>query len=235
MLGRRMMMAAAGASGGGKVASVSNTDNDTLTESLRTVATHSSMSFGAAPGGGETRQIIAIHMNCQGAAARSVSSMTIGGQTASFLTGSRVQTGTPWCNIEAWIATVPSGTSGDVVVTKSGSSAIDMLGVFRLIDGASTADNANTDSSTSDVVLSLDVTSVADGVIVAMAANTQTGTPAYAWTGATVDFNTDGVGNSSWSGASEDTSTATATTVEADPDAAPGTQVGCAVAIGPET
>jgi hypothetical protein len=106
--------------------SLTYVDSDVSASSLTTY-TFSSLDFGDADGG---RYLIAALYGLSGTASRTVSSVTIGGVTASAL---YYQAGA-FNDATAWYsAYVPSGTSGNVVIVWSGTNARCSCGLFRAV------------------------------------------------------------------------------------------------------
>lgn len=110
-----------------------------------TTHSHTSLSFGAAAA---NRHII-VCVSYEHADNRTISSMTVGGvysaTRAAQSTASAAQ-----ANCEIWIAAVPTGTSGTVAVTFSGSTSRSAVSLYRAIGlssatpTATAADNAHT-------------------------------------------------------------------------------------------
>jgi hypothetical protein len=131
-----------------------------------------------------------------GIAARSVSSTTISSVTIGGVTAT-VATSGSGAGSKAAIAyaTVPTGATGDIVVTFSGAHVRCGIGVWR-ITGASTTP---TDTFTSvTVVRSGTVTIAAGGAALAVCYQN---TSATDWTGATEEWDTPSELNASYSGA----------------------------------
>ena len=110
---------------------ISLTDN-TVNGSNLTTYTFSSQSLGTAAA---SRQIVVGVIASGAGPARTVSSLTIGGVSASLI---KAQTGQSEGNTEIWSAAVPSGTTGDVVVVLSSGWNRCGFGVWRMT-GASTS------------------------------------------------------------------------------------------------
>ena len=153
MLGRRMMMAAAGAGGG--VAEVAFVDEDHKHNNLTTY-TFSSMAFGVADA---ARTLIAVVAGYSGGT--TVSSVTFPGAigAAQIVAGENADQ-----TSAIWVADVPSGTSGDVVVVFSAMQHQAGVGLFRAIGITNSADDTGT-STASPLTDTLTVT--AGGIVVA--------------------------------------------------------------------
>lgn len=159
-----------------------------------TTYTFSTVSFGTA----NVNRWIIFGFAAEAAGARTLSSVTIGGVSASTTFNSFTGTGTV-CSGIAW-ALVPTGTTGDIVVTLSGAALRCGGGVYSAslttstpVDGGS---NSGTNTSTS-----VTVTCEAGGIIIASEclnsnAHNQT------WTNATEQYDGSiGGGNTGMSGA----------------------------------
>lgn len=108
--------------------------------------------------------------------ARTISSVTIGGVTATEV-GTRGSSQNP---LGIWSAAVPSGTTGDVVVTFSGAMLRARIILWSVTGGAATVADSQfgTDTAT--------VTGVTGGFIIAGACTT--GTSSFTWTNATEQY-----------------------------------------------
>lgn len=154
-----------------------------------TPITYAAMAFGTASA---NRILIAIFANRSNATG-TPSSVTIGGITATAISGAAaVLSG----NIEsyAYYAAVPTGTSGDVVVTYAGASLRSGCAVYSIIGGASSP-NGSTSNSTAATSLSTTLTVPSGGasIHIAMDRPAATGTT-ISWTNSTGDFTTVSVG-----------------------------------------
>lgn len=156
-------------------ATVSLTDNSVDTTNLTTY-TFSSQTLGTAAA---NRKII-ICVAGNGGNAGAVSSLTVGGISATNVIavsdGGTVQS-------EIWVADVPTGTTGDVVVTFSTAKARCGIGVYRAIGSQSTA-NATASSTADPMSASLFIPYNGIGIGVAQDISTST----YTWTNLTEDY-----------------------------------------------
>jgi hypothetical protein len=151
-----------------------------------TTYTFSACDLGAAA---SDRHIV-VTITARAATTGVVSGVTIGGVTATIdhmvgAHGSAVGTGSSVVAIAR--AAVPTGTTGDVVVTFDATRLRCTLGVFRLTGGTpSVADTGGAANTTTPTVTTLSagaMTTSAGGVVVAAAANA---TPAlHEWSGVT--------------------------------------------------
>lgn len=124
-----------------------------------------------------------------------VTSMTIGGVSATKIVEKNNAPG-PQTFCAIWIADVPSGTSGNVVITyqfSSGSSSICVYAAYNT--NSATETDSEVPGFTAPITLSVDVAS--RGIIIghAFAVATLTGSSA-SWTGLTEDF--DSAVGSTW-------------------------------------
>jgi len=160
-----------------KPASVSNTANDNSSSSLTTY-TFPAQSLGAADPG---RRIVVAASGQRLGSPSGVSSLTIGGVSASPVVARQTGNGNDH-TVEFWAAAVPTGTSGNVVVTFNAGHLRCHVSVFRLLDAAATAHD--TDSATnSSAAVSASIDIPAGGV--ALAAAFDNGNTSYAWTNLT--------------------------------------------------
>lgn len=84
---------------------------------------------------------------CSMVTARTVSSMTINGISASEISGTYAATASTVNNISMWQADVPTGTTGDIVVTWSGAQNRCGIGVWAVYGAAATAHATATDTT----------------------------------------------------------------------------------------
>lgn len=177
-----------------------------------TVFTFASQNLGTADAG---RYIIACVFARNGAAV-SVSSVTIGGVTATEV--AKVQSATPDSATGIFVANVPTGTTGDVVLTTSGSlrAAISLYSATGITTTAFDSDISQAANPTA----TLNVT--AGGFIVAAAASASTSgtSDSMSWTNATENYDAESELRFLCSSASDPTPTTTTlaiTAVSTDP------------------
>lgn len=141
-----------------------------------TTHTHSGLSFGAV---GADRVLVAcIAYN----AAAAISSVTIGGVSATRVGPSGAASGWP---TEMWRATVPTGTSGSVVLNISSAADNSAVALVRMEYLNSATPNATDSDNASPVATS--VTANAGGFVLAAAAYGKTGsTTGPAWSNVTL-------------------------------------------------
>jgi len=138
-----------------------------------TTYTFAAQDFGAE----DATRTIAVVITARSATAQSVSSVSIGGVTATLVT---TTTGDASVAAIAYAA-VPTGATGAVVVTFSGSMVRCAIGLYRLVGGSVTATGASGETSAT-------VTAAAGGCVVAGGyASAYTA----AWTGVTKNWEFD--------------------------------------------
>jgi hypothetical protein len=141
--------------------------------------TFSGMTFGTAYAG---RRLVVAVITRSGAA-ESISSVTIGGIAATALKTKHNDLLAPARTICAiYAATVPTGTSGDVVVTCSGTMVRCAVGLYNSPTGfvlVSSDDDEGNDPLTASV------SAIAGGFTIGAAYGGGGNTPAFAWTGLT--------------------------------------------------
>jgi hypothetical protein len=148
-----------------------------------TTYTFSGVSLGST---GSNRQIIVGISSSTGTAGRAISSVTVAGVSATSLVF--LNRGGGDSRISAiWIANVPTDTSGDIVVTFSGSMGRCGITVYAGRNLTSNTPQATNTSSTSSP-LTLSLTGTTAGFIVAQAM-TQNAGETFTWTGLTRNIN----------------------------------------------
>ena len=151
----------------------------------RTVYTFSGESLGAADA--DRRIIVAVHSRGIGTT-RVISSATIGGQSATIV-AQNTNTTSNSTTTAFLIATVATGTTGDIVITYDAEMLGCGIGVYRVTDiTSSTPDDTAVSSADDPTQSTLDV--VAGGFAIACAyVGADDGS--YAWTGlSTEDYDT---------------------------------------------
>lgn len=166
-----------------------------------TVFTYSSVSLGAAAA--DRYILVGTSGAAAGIGATVVSSLTIGGVTATELVtlDHRVDDGQYHSGFFG--ATVPTGTSGDIVVTWTATMSQNGIGVWRLTGANTTPHDSATDPLPAGG-LTVDVDVEAGGAIFGYCSTDATAAGRFIWTGLTEDF--DEVVDGDWdhSGASAD-------------------------------
>jgi len=174
----------------GAAVSISYLTSATDTTDLTTYngAVFQGLSFGAAAAG----RYIVVAIGSRANAARSISSVTIGGVSAAV-----VSDGVTTCvandtsggaDLTAlWIANVPTGTTGDVVVTFSGAMLRCAISLFRMTGNASaTASQVKVDTTLTGQVYSVAIDSPANGGIIGgYWCSLSAGTGSVTWAGIT--------------------------------------------------
>ena len=164
--------------GGANIAEIEFTDSGSSTTDASSY-TFSARALGSAL---NNRKIIICVMAETPSSGRSISAISVGGVSATQVvaitagTGSRIN--------EIWIATVPTGTTGDVVVTISGGNMVRCaVAVYRAENIPTAAYQTKTDNSGG---LSVSVNVPARGIAVGSAYSATVA--AYGWTGLTEDL-----------------------------------------------
>lgn len=172
--------------------------------------TFSSAALGTARG---NRQIV-VGLEATGGTVYTLSSVTIGGISASV----DIQTTTSNDRIAIVRAAVPTGTTGDIVVTFSNTFNSCAIGVWAVY-GASTGAASDTASSSADPPSTTACAIPAQGVAVGFVRSNANSGGAFAWTGLTEDFDVLEAGEgTTYSGASDAFATAQASpTITATP------------------
>lgn len=161
-----------------------------------TAHNHTSISFGDAPGAGETRHILVA----AGTLVANFSAVSIGGVSATPIVTADRAAGDNTI-VAFYLAEVPTGTSGTVALTLSASFLFSTLGVWRLMNiGSTTPHDTATDITPSSGVLNLDCDVQAGGAIFAATQQSNGGT--NTWSGVTEDYDADALSNENYSGAS---------------------------------
>jgi len=145
----------------------------------RITFTFSSVSFSTAAA--DRRVVMALWE--QGGAV-GISSVTIGGVSASQLVGSG---GTTNPLVSLWIAAVPTGTSGNVVVQFGGGTANCAIAVWAVYGIGSNTAFATATTSAAENPASESLSVPSNGVAIA-ASRLVTNTTAFTWSGLTEDF-----------------------------------------------
>lgn len=186
----------------------STTNNDNAT-----TYTFSAASLGAADS--NRRIIVAFGARAGSNTAFSISSATIGGVSATISAQNNAQDDGGNRDAAALIiADVPTGTTGDVVVTMSRSGVRAAIGVYRVIaSSALTAIDTATDSGSASASMSLDVEP--SSIAIAAGASRYFDSTGHTYSGiATRDANVNVESNAAWfSCASEQPTTSATNTI----------------------
>jgi len=153
---------------------------DNSTSNLTTY-TFSGKALGTAA---SNRQIVVL-VSGHGTSNTTVSTVTVGGVSATELVYAQQATGT---QIKAiWIASVPTGTTGDVVVTFAAGKGSCGIGVYALYGASSSAHATQTDTTYSTDTVSVSIDVPAGGVCFAIGTGTAIDA-STTWTGLTEDY-----------------------------------------------
>lgn len=156
-----------------------------------TTYTFSSQSLGDAA----SDRVIVVQAAGSSTGTGGVASLTIGGVSATLI--DEQATSNPADTTSMWYAEVPTGTTGDVVVTFNALNARCGIGLWRLTGVTVTPYDTgkDTDPATSGAnpVASTTIDVETGGIIIASAYSSNSGTttpPTYAWTGITENYET---------------------------------------------
>lgn len=133
-------------------------------------------SFGAA----DSARYVLVGIGSRAGSARTISSVTIGGVSASIL----MDHSSSGSLAGFAIAAVPTGATGDVEVVFSGTMVRCFIGIWRILDlGSTTPTDTGTDGAVASLTTNLDIS--ADGAAFAVGFRASAGTPT--WTNLTAD------------------------------------------------
>lgn len=190
-------------SGGGTAASISYRANYSSTTDA------SSYTFTSADIGTATdRSIVVVAVHATRGSSFSVSSVTIGGVSATQVisSGSTLVT-------SIWYASGVTGTTGNIVVTMSGATTRCLVGVYALYNlRSNTPIDSDQTFAISGTGLTRTINTKVDGVIIGAGSSSSSGRT-YTWTGATENYDTVVEAAASFSAASTTTSSNSVTTV----------------------
>jgi hypothetical protein len=172
----------------------------------RTTYTFSSVSFSTARA---DRRLVAAVFEQGGAVG--ISSVTIGGVSASQLVGSG---GTTNPLVSLWIAAVPTGTSGNVVVQFGAGTANCAIAVWAVYGASSSTAFATATTSAAENPASESLSVPANGVAIA-ASRQVDNTNAFTWSGLAENFDAT-LETGRYSGASDAFAAAATATVSAN-------------------
>lgn len=125
--------------------------------------TFSAFGFGAADAG---RKISISIYTLKADPAATITGVTIGGVTASLISGTNgtVATGGATHVLEWWEAAVPTGTSGDIVITCSATTVRCVGAAWRVVSGTASSGNKTSSTSASTLNSGANLTIPASGV-----------------------------------------------------------------------
>lgn len=178
-----------------------------------TAYTFSSQSLGSA----DINRWIVVCASGTRNAARTLSSLTIGGVSATKIV--QAESSTLYFHTSIWVAQVPTGTTGDIVITWDNTMGRCGYSAYRLITetAPTTAYDTQTDLTLTSSDLSVSISRPSGGVIIASTVNNSSSATSVTWAGTSEDYDanwseatTQGMSSSSIaSGASPLTVTAT--------------------------
>lgn len=162
--------------------------------------TFSTQALGAAH---TQRKIAVAVVSNSSTGGRTISSVTVGGVSAtSIISADGGSTNTRMTAI--YLASVPTGTTGDAVVSHSGSMTSCAISLYRLIGASSTVHDTGSDITESGNALSDTINVVSQGVLIACVNwEGSAGARTTTWTGPTEDVDTTIEGNFTYSSASK--------------------------------
>lgn len=132
--------------------------------------TSSAVSLGSADA---DRKIVACVSYRSSETGKSLDVMTIGGVSATLLHDQEVSSGSNYFYSSVWIASVPTGATGDVVISPDGSAYLHWVNfyLYRLVGAESTASATAQHSGSGSTT----ITVAAGGVIIGSGASALTG------------------------------------------------------------
>lgn len=211
------------------MAAVSTFLQETVSTSNLTVYTFSSQNLGTAS---SDRYIVVAVNSSRIADGTSSATVTVQGISATLVKAQPFNSvGSGYCAL--FIVAVPTGTTGDVVVTCDSANARCGIGLYAVtgIDSATPhatgGESFNESTVTPDP--SADINVEAGGIIIATSSTQNQGTPTVTWTGPTEDYDTAMESNSIHSGANDEyVSASTPETVTASWTSTTGAGMACA-------
>jgi len=168
-------------SGSAVAVSYLTTASDTSDQTTYNGVSFQGLTFGAA----DAARYIVVGIGARANSARSISSVTIGGVAATHVcTANDTSAGADIASL--YIAAVPTGTTGDVVVTFSGAMLRCQIGLWRMTGISSATPNATmTDNTISAGVLTGTINCPANGAIIGAAWGAGSGSQTATWAGIT--------------------------------------------------
>jgi len=191
-------------------ATISLTDN-ALSGSNSTTYTFSARALGAAA----TSRRVAVGLFVS-SAGLNISSVTIGGVAASQVVIATKNTGAEILITAIYMATVPTGTTGDIVVVAGTSSYMCGIDVYRLENISTTAYHTATDTTITSDAESASLNLIADGAAIGVFSHNSAGLPrSTTWTNLTEQTDRTVEGSFSMSSAANVTTTTQTLTITA--------------------
>ena len=169
----------AGFGGGGRNATIFFAGS-TTTATDGAAITFSSHAIGTAA---SNRKVVVAVTTSGGTGADAVSTLTVGGISASLVKATLT---TDHTQVELWQADVPTGTTADIVVTWAASKNRTGIAVWAIYNAKSAANDTGTDTSTGTSATSDTLNIPAGGV--AIGAIAQSGNQTSTWAGLTEDY-----------------------------------------------
>lgn len=162
-------------------ASFTNTANSNIDVTVNTVHTHTAMSFGAAAA---TRDLIVAIAICPNAALGTITSVTIGGATATSLAEYTLGSGERVAFYGVTAGTgdaLAAATSGNVVITNSSNLYATQVEMYRVLDGQLTVSDSATSNANPLSFATFDVP--AGGIAFGIANHRANTNSTFTWTG----------------------------------------------------
>ena len=215
---RRMMMAAAGVS--------TPVEATFETSQVDTTDTGSPLTFsGVDLGDAAANRHIVVGVGVSWGGSAQVSGVTVGGQSATEI----IEVGLASQKASLHIAAVPTGATGDIVITTTGTGESWGIGVWRLIGANATPDD--TGSSTADPMVDT-INCPAGGVIIGYA-HAQNGNT-HTWTNLTEQFDETTEGSFQHTGAFDTfAATQSGRSITCNPDGSPDSRRMVLASFGP--
>lgn len=161
-----------------------------------TTVTYPSMAIGAP----HARRIVVVAIGARMTTANTISSVTIAGIPATLVEGTVAQNGgTNGANSAIYQASVPTGTTADIVVTYGAATSRTGIAVYRLVTINVTATSADQRQTGTTVNGSLTVVQGGAGLVFTYLTSSSA---AVTWSGATQDYTAVSGGSSRVSSAS---------------------------------
>lgn len=163
-----------------------------------TTVTFTAVAMGAA----NANRVVAVPIAWRSAGdSDTISSVTIGGVSATQATGAYVSSGGAWIS-DLWYASVPTGTSGDIVFNFSAASARSGIATYRVVTGTVAPTDVQNATATAGMTVAHSLTIPGGGKGLAFFGDRVGNGGSVVWTGAVSDYDATGVGGfSTFSGA----------------------------------
>ena len=158
-----------------------------------------------------SRKIVVTIFGASATTTLTISTVTVAGVSATLVKAHQDVGGEEY--VQIWQAAVPTGTTGDVVVTWSGSVVCCGIGIFAMYDAASAASATAGANNTPNPSVSLSIP--ANGAAIGVAGGA--GTATWTWTNLTENYDAVVEGVQNHTGASKTVVAAETPTITATP------------------